>query len=103
MKLVFTHENLLIVSNIQNILTQNSINVVIKNQYTAGGAGDIAPQETWPELWVEDGSDYNKAISLIDTIEKQNLENKSWVCAYCHEENQSSFEICWHCQREHIS
>ena len=52
MKLVYTHENLTLVATVANHLRQNDIDVIIKNQYAAGGAGMLAPIETWPEIWV---------------------------------------------------
>jgi hypothetical protein len=96
-KLVFTHENSLIVGNIYNILEQNQIQARLKNRYASGGAGDIAPHETWPELWVEN-DDFDLASQIIADINTQ-LE-QYWRCPKCNEQNPQNFEICWQCQYE---
>ena len=97
MKLVFTHENSLIVGNIYNILEQNQIQAQLKNRYASGGAGDIAPHETWPELWVED-DDFDLASQIIADMNTQS--EQYWCCSKCNEQNPQSFEICWQCQYE---
>jgi hypothetical protein len=43
MKLIYTHENRLLVSNAQNMVEQANINTTLKNEYAAGAMGDIAP------------------------------------------------------------
>ncbi len=96
MKLVYTHENRFLVSNIQNILENAGIAVMIKNEYAAGGAGDIAPHETWPELWVLEEDSYPQAMALIKASQTPE-QLPLWVCPQCHEQNDGHFEICWNC------
>jgi len=99
MKLVYTHENRFLVFNIQNIIESHRIDTFLKNEFIAGAAGDIAPHETWPELWVKNDNDYDLAMLLIkDTLEQKN--DKTWLCRHCHETNNSSFDFCWNCQSE---
>ncbi len=99
MKLVYTHENRFLVFNIQNILQSVRIETWLKNEFIAGAAGDIAPHETWPELWIKNDQDYEKAMSIInDTLETKS--DKTWQCPQCHEINGDSFEFCWNCQSE---
>lgn len=52
MKKVFTHENRLIVFNLKNLLQEQGIECLVKNEFASGGVGDLSPFETWPELWV---------------------------------------------------
>ena len=98
MKLIYTNENRFIVSNIKNIIENTGIEISLKNEYIAGAAGDLSPFDTWLELWVED-NDYNKAITILENIEK-NDNSHDWFCNHCHEKNNTSFEICWNCQHE---
>ena len=99
MKLIYTHENLFIVSNVQNIVQNAGINVTLMNEYVAGGAGDLSPFDTWLELWVTDDKDYEKAKNIITSI--NNTDNMhDWFCSQCHEKNSASFEVCWQCQHE---
>lgn len=96
MKLIYTHENRYLVHNIQNIINNASINTTLKNEYAAGGAGDLVPHETWLELWVSD-TDYDKAMPLINDT-NNGTNNSGWVCEHCNESNNASFDFCWNCQ-----
>jgi len=101
MKLIYTNENRFLVSNIQNIIQNENIDVSLKNEYVAGGAGDLSPFDTWLELWVSE-EDYEKALEIISSL--NNSDNADdWFCSQCHEKNSSSFEICWQCQHERDS
>ena len=99
MKLIFTSENRFLVGNAQNIVENAGIEVVLKNEYAAGGTGELSPLDTWPELWVIHDSDYEAAIDLIENATSS--ENaKEWRCGNCREINDASFEFCWKCQSE---
>ena len=97
MKLIYTNENSFLVSNIKNIVENKGINVFLKNEFAAaGGSGDLAPLETWVELWVVDDDDYDRAMAVIENFKAQ--ESRDWTCSSCSEENAGSFEYCWNCQ-----
>jgi hypothetical protein len=98
MKLVYTHENKLIVENARNLLNAEGIESVMRNEFSGGGAGDLPPSETWPELWVEE-SQYSQAKAIIDKFILAPA-GAPWTCNVCGEMNEASFEICWKCQTE---
>lgn len=97
MKLIYTNENRYLVHNIQNIVENAGITIMLKNEFAAGAAGDLVPHETWLELWVVDDSDYDNAIQAIDASFSNKTDAK-WVCRHCGENNDASFDFCWHCQ-----
>jgi hypothetical protein len=99
MKLVYTHENLTLVANVVNHLRQNDIDVIIKNQYAAGGAGQLAPIETWPEIWAVDDRDYLRANQLVEELSTDS-NKPQWQCQNCNEMNDATFDYCWRCQHE---
>jgi putative signal transducing protein len=99
MKLIYTNENRFLVSNIKNVVQDCGIEIVLKNEYIAGGAGDLSPFDTWLELWVVNERDYPRAMELITGIESADSAN-DWVCNNCHETNSASFDICWKCQND---
>lgn len=99
MKLIYTHENRFIVSNIHNIIENAGIETIFKNEYLAGAAGDLAPLDTWLELWIKDDKHYQKAIDIINTLNSP-TNQQGWICHHCNEKNAPSFEICWQCQTE---
>ncbi|WP_370978306.1 DUF2007 domain-containing protein [Agaribacterium sp. ZY112] len=98
MKLIYTHENKIIVENTRNYLCEKGIESVLRNEYSSGGMGELSPLETWPELWVAD-SDFNKGKAAIETLVGEQ-QGESWVCIQCKEDNDPAFETCWSCQAE---
>lgn len=99
MKLIYTHENRMLVSNAKNIVENAGIEVSLKNEYAAGAAGDLAVFDTWLELWVVDDADYEKAKYLVEKSLSSSAATE-WVCKVCNEKNAGSFELCWNCQAE---
>lgn len=99
MKLVYTHENKLLVENAKNILNTEGIDCVLRNEYASGGAGDLAPTEAWPEVWVLNEADEARAKKIVDEL-REEPEGESWVCSECGEENEPTFASCWQCQTE---
>lgn len=100
MKLLYTNESAFLVNNAKNIVEQTGIQVVLKNEFAAGAAGDLAPLDTWLELWIVNDVDYLKAEQAIKQA-AQNTLTHDWFCRHCHEKNDASFEICWQCQHEY--
>lgn len=95
MKLLYTDENTVIVSNAKNIVEANGIDVVLKNEFTAGR---VTPGHIGlPELWVVNDADYDRAVNLIETA-LSIKDAVEWVCSKCGESNDPSFELCWKCQ-----
>jgi len=99
MKLVYSHENQFIVGNIKNLIEAENINVFIKNEFAKGALGETAAFDCWPEVWVYDDEDYQKAIDIVASVEAKQAE-MDWVCNQCDEKNDPSFEVCWHCKSE---
>jgi hypothetical protein len=97
MKLIYTHENRLLVSNAQNMVEQANINTTLKNEYAAGAMGDIAPIDSWMELWVIDEKDYKQAVSLLDGL-TNDTQQGDWLCGQCNESNAAAFDFCWKCK-----
>jgi len=96
-KKVFTHENRLIVYNLKNLLEEHGIECIIKNEFASGGVGDLAPFETWPELWVTEDHQFKQADQLIqETLTEPSIEPE-WVCPHCGETNEGNFQLCWKC------
>lgn len=98
MKLLYTHENKIIVENIRNWLQEEGLETVLKNEFSSGGMGELSPMETWPELWVSEQY-FEKAKSALDKF-GQPSTRVSWQCSKCGEKNEGAFEVCWQCQSE---
>jgi len=96
MKKVYTDQNITLVANVKNIVEEAGLDCVLRNEFISGGMGELPYVDVWPELWVVEDSDYERACALIKDAfsERPGVE---WVCRSCHERNDGSFEICWNC------
>ena len=99
MKLVYTHENRLLVLNVINILNDHQIKATINKEFASSAAGGLAPIDTWPEAWVLNNSDFDKAKRIIATLDIE-LDQSKWRCSDCQEYNDTTFEYCWNCYTE---
>ena len=98
MRKVFTHENRMIVFNIKNLLQAAGIETVVRNEFAAGGVGELSTFDTWPELWLEDDSRFVEVETILrDVMDEDN--RRAWFCRGCHEQNDAAFRICWNCGR----
>jgi hypothetical protein len=96
LKLVFTHENPLIVGNARGVLEAAGIDVVVRNEFAQGGLGELSVFDTWPELWVLADLDYRRAVAVLEASVIDRGE-EGWSCDACGETNGAAFELCWHC------
>lgn len=96
MKMVYTNESSILVSNVKNMLLGHGLPVSVKNEHNSTGGHVLLANM---EVWINSDSDYEKAIEVLGELENpQNL--KEWVCLGCNEINEGSFEICWNCREE---
>jgi len=99
MQLIYTHPNLLIVGAMRNALDEMGIETEIRNDILGGAAGEIAPGETWIELWIVNDEQAPAAMCRIQEIEHQ-PDEEEWDCHHCKEPNPATFELCWQCQTQ---
>ncbi|MFT5221327.1 MAG: hypothetical protein ACI87H_003474 [Gammaproteobacteria bacterium] len=97
MKKLYTNENRMIVFNLKNVLEGEGIASIVVNEFASGGVGDLAAFDTWPELWVEDETQFEQANSIVQNI--FNGKDDDWFCRGCQEQNDAAFRICWQCGR----
>ena len=95
-KLVYTHENSLIVGNARGLLEAQGIEVVTRNEYSQGGVGELSAFDTWPEVWVVRDRDYDRAVAVLEAS-LSTEGDREWQCPRCGDRNDVSFEICWRC------
>ena len=98
MKKVTASESLVTISHYKNLLQSEGIPAFLKNEFLGSIVGEMPIQEVWPQLWVHNDLDYDRAVQLIDS---QKLADESpqspWKCAQCGEENEGQFAACWKC------
>jgi hypothetical protein len=101
MKKLITNENPFIVANIRELLEQAEIRCSIKNEFASSGSGELPHFDTWPELWILDENDWDRAQAILTEI-RDNSWDEEWTCNYCQEKNANSFDYCWNCRNERI-
>ena len=98
MKKVTSADSLVTINHYKNLLVSEGIAAFIRNEHLGGIVGEMPYQEVWPELWVKNDLDYDRAVQLIDSV---NIIEESpsavWHCAQCSAENEGQFSACWQC------
>src|SRR5688500_17848365 len=98
MKKVFTSMNLIDVVQLKDLLEQEGIACLIRNDILAGRAPEIPFTETFPELWVQNDADLPKAQTIkADWQNARQIIGESWQCPTCNESLEPQFSTCWNC------
>jgi hypothetical protein len=98
MKKLTSAASLVTISHYRNLLASEGIPAFIRNEHLGSIIGEMPFQEVWPELWVRNDLDYDRALQLLD---QANLASESpetpWCCGQCGTENEGQFAACWNC------
>ena len=99
MKKVYSNNNVALVWHVKNMLEQQSIDVVTRNDRLYSIAGEIPVTECMGEVWVVNAVYYKYAERLVKEMEKPEPEEiKDWTCDACGEHIAGTFAVCWNCQ-----
>lgn len=101
MKLIYTHENNILVGNARNLLVEHGVESILKNEFAGSGAGELSTFDTWQEVWVRD-EDYQNAQQILEVLSAP-VDGETWACARCGEINEPTFHSCWNCQTPNSS
>jgi hypothetical protein len=96
-KKVTSSESLVTINHFKNVLESEGISCHIKNEHLGSIVGEMPFVEVWPELWVKNDLDYDRAKQLIDAAISGESPQRSWKCRKCGEENEGQFAACWNC------
>ncbi|TQV89738.1 DUF2007 domain-containing protein [Aliikangiella coralliicola] len=98
MQKLYCCENPLTARHLKNILENNGISCLIRNESLHATAGEVPPILAWPEIWVNDSAQFEKAELLInEATRERNSSTEEWRCNNCNEVNERQFAICWKC------
>ena len=102
MKKVTSADSLVTINHYKNLLISEGIAAFVRNEHLGGILGEMPFQEVWPELWVENDLDYDRALQLIDSVNiLQESPSSAWRCRNCRAENEGQFSACWQCGANH--
>lgn len=96
MKLIYSAPTLFQVTLVHDALEYAGVQTELRNEFAGGAAGELAPQDTWPELWLVDNEREARARQVIKELESE-ADAPDWVCRECGSDNPAGFEICWSC------
>jgi len=96
MKKLTSAESLITINHYKNLLTAEGISAEIRNQHLGSILGEVPFFETWPQLWVVNDLDYDRALQLIKEVDAESPA-EAWRCSKCGESNEGQFGACWKC------
>ena len=98
MKKVYSSDSFFLIGQLRELLERQHIRCIAKNEYLIGGAGELPPTECWPELWVVEDFQFDKARELVDGfLAAPEDAADEWLCAHCGERLEGQFSACWRC------
>lgn len=101
MKKVTSADSLVTINHYKNLLTAEGITAFLKNEHFGSIMGEVPFQEVWPELWVENDLDYDRALQLIDSAKiADESPSAPWKCRKCGTDVEGQFSVCWNCGAE---
>lgn len=100
MKKLTSSESLITINHYKNLLAAEGIRTEIRNEYLGSIMGEMPFVETWPELWVVNTLEFDRAEQIIEEIETAS-PSEPWKCLNCGEQNEGQFAVCWKCNTPH--
>jgi hypothetical protein len=98
-KRVATSELLAEIGHFRNVLQQNGIACVVRNEQLSGALGEVPFLECLPELWILNEADLGRAERLLAELRAPAVAGEPWRCRHCGAENEGEFSACWSCER----
>jgi hypothetical protein len=97
MKRVYAASNLPEAHLLIDVLADRGIRARVFNAHASSLAGELPIEASLPQVWVENPADADRAREIIDGFTRS-VPSQGYVkCPACHEENPSSFDVCWAC------
>jgi len=95
---VFSYSERAQAAMIQEILANEGIHCLLRNDQLASALGEIPFTECYPELWVVDDEIFPRAkILLSGWLDNVANTGEPWCCHNCGEEIEGTFGACWSC------
>ncbi len=100
MRLVFENIDFTIVGHMQTILEAEGIRTELRNAGASGIAGEVPYTQVYPELWILNNPDENRARSIIRDYREKDAATPArpeWTCLKCGETVDGIYTECWNC------
>ena len=100
MRRIYTAATLPDAHLVVGLLAQAGIAAKVFNENAQGGVGEIPFIHAWPEVWLDNEHDSQRALEVIRGLERGGTDQQI-RCSRCGESNPGNFEICWNCGVTH--
>jgi len=102
MKKIYVATNPIDAHLLKGILEGENITAMVQGEFLWGVRGEVPiTPETCPSVWIVNDSDYERAVELLSTLNKEMdappQKGEDWRCNKCEEVNESQFTECWQC------
>ncbi len=97
MKKLTSADSIITINHYKNLLESEGISAEIRNEHMSTIFGEVPFTEIWPELWIKNDLDFDRALQLIDLATYDESPTESWRCPKCGEDNEGQFGACWNC------
>ncbi len=89
------------VGHLQSILESEGIRTEVRNEGGSSLAGEVPFTQVFPELWVVEAKDVDRAQRIIDDYQDDEPPSgpafKDWVCPKCQTKVDGDYAECWNC------
>lgn len=98
MKKVYTSDDPLLVAQLRQLLEDNHIACLVRNEFLMGAAGELPLNECWPEIWAVHDAQLDRARELVEAyLSAADDSAGPWTCGGCGEPIEAVFSQCWNC------
>jgi hypothetical protein len=97
MRRIYSSQDAAFTIFLKGVLESEGIACTLRNAFLAGGAGELPVNETWPELWVLDDADEDRARRIVEAASQGPSGGPDWTCPSCGELIEGQFDQCWQC------
>jgi len=95
MKRLTSAPNLALATLWADLLSHAGVPTTVQRQYASSIAGEVPPDQTLPEIWVQDETQLERARQLLHEL--RHPRPRRWTCPACNELVEGPFEQCWNC------
>lgn len=96
---VFQGTTVVEAAHVRNVLESAGLAAELRNDRLWSALGEIPVIEAWPQVWVVDVADAERARAVLRDLER-GPHAPAWTCPGCGEWLEGQFTSCWQCGRE---
>ena len=79
MKKLTSASSIVEIAHYRNLLASEGIESFVRNEHLGSIVGEIPFQDVWPELWIVNDLDYDRAMQLIDKSVVHESPSTPWL------------------------